>query len=371
MMQELTYQLRVIWGCAMKDLKVALTERVFTIISLFLPVNVLILMSLFVLAGSNAPTAVVMLDQGPYAEALYTAMSQAHSFRLQRATPDEAQRLLETGRIVAVVTIPQDFDARVQGNQAVQVDVQINNINTDFTNDIRRAIPLSITSFYATVFPKVVSVTPHEIDFYPTDTDYIPYLSVSILVIALMIGGLLQSGTSAASEWENNTIKELLLSPASRWAIMLGKMLGAFLAGLGSSIIVLVVLVFVVGVQPRHWIEVIAFALLTQIIFIAAGTLLAALIKQRQPVIALAFGTALPLFFLSGAFGPISFTTPLLQLIARIFPVYYAIVAMQHAFHDFTLNTYSLFGNVLILLAYTVGLIAVVTVVLRRSTVAH
>jgi hypothetical protein len=56
---------------------------------------------------------------------------------------------------VAVVTIPADFDTKVQQNQPVQIGVKINNLNTDFTNDIRRAIPLSITSFYAKAFPNL------------------------------------------------------------------------------------------------------------------------------------------------------------------------------------------------------------------------
>ncbi len=53
----------------------------------------------------------------------------------------------------------------------------------------------------------------------------------------------------------------------------------------------------------------IGFTALTLAIFIAFGTLLGTLIKQRQAFIALAFGISLPLFFLSGAFGPISFNT--------------------------------------------------------------
>jgi ABC-2 type transport system permease protein len=104
---------------------------------------------------------------------------------------------------------------------------------------------------------------------------------------------------------------------------------------------------------------------------VALGTLLGTLLKQRQAFVAFAFGTAIPLFFLSGAFGPISFSTPAVQVIAEIFPVYYAIVAMQHAFHNFTLNTLGLGGNVLVLAGYALGLMALVTIVLRRSTVAH
>jgi ABC-2 type transport system permease protein len=99
--------------------------------------------------------------------------------------------------------------------------------------------------------------------------------------------------------------------------------------------------------------------------------LLGTLLKQRQAFVALAFGTSLPLFFLSGAFGPISFNVPLLQVVAQIFPVYYAIVLQQHAFHGFYLNTLSIGGNVLILAAYALGLIILASVVLRRSTVAN
>ncbi len=361
----------VIWACLKKDLRSALTERVFTIVGIFLPVNFLILMSLFVLAGSHAPTAVVMLDNGPYAREFYDAMNNAHSFSLSTASAQEASNLIASGKIVAVVTIPTDFDTRVRANQPVQVDVQINNLNTDFTNDIRRAIPLSITSFYAKAYPNLVTITPRETDWYPQDTDYVPYLAVSIIVISLMVGGVLQAGVSSAKEWENGTMKELLLSPASRWAVLLGKMLAVCVLNLAAVVLVMVVVIGIVGVWPVHWGEVVWVTLLTMIIFVALGTLLGTLLKRWQPVAALTFGLSIPLFFLSGAFGPISFEVPVTQVLAKLFPVYYAIVLQQHAFHGFDLNTYGVSGNALILALYAVGLLVLTTLVLRRSTVAH
>src|SRR6266705_3555726 len=290
------YTLRVIWACMKKDIKSALTERVFTIVSVFVPVNILILLSLFAISGSQAPTAVVMNDTGPYARQFYNSMSHAHSFILQTATASDAESRIQRGKIVAVVTIPADFDTRIQQNQPVQVRVDINNLNTDFTNDIRRAIPLSITTFYAKALPDLVTITPNETDQYPQDTGYIPYLTVSILVVGLLLAGILQSGTASAREWENETIKELLLSPASRWAIIVGKMLGALVMALASVVLVLSVLILIIGVWPVHWSEVFGFTLLTMVIFIAWGTLLGTLLKQRQAFVALAFGTTLPLF---------------------------------------------------------------------------
>ena len=61
--------------------------------------------------------------------------------------PQEGKHLMGTDLQLApmeagaVVTIPADFDSRLGQNQPVQVPVAIDNLNTDFTNDIRRAVP--------------------------------------------------------------------------------------------------------------------------------------------------------------------------------------------------------------------------------------
>ena len=85
-MHTLSSSLRVIWACLKKDLKSARSEPLFTLVSIILPLNVLVLMSLLVISGGLAPTAVVMQDTGPLAQQFYTAMCQAHSFVLQQAT---------------------------------------------------------------------------------------------------------------------------------------------------------------------------------------------------------------------------------------------------------------------------------------------
>lgn len=92
MIQRIGYTVRVIWACMKKDIKTALSERAFTIIGVFLPLNVLILLSLFVVGGGHAPTAVVMYDTGPYAQQFYNAMNSAHSFSLQKASASQAEQ---------------------------------------------------------------------------------------------------------------------------------------------------------------------------------------------------------------------------------------------------------------------------------------
>ncbi len=368
-MRKLRFQLLVIWGCAVKELQSALAERGTAVQNMLRPLFILVMMSLFAIGGGIAPIAVVMNDNGPYAQQFYEALGNSHSFRLQTASAQDAQALIDAGKIVAVVTIPADFDTRLQQDQPIQVPVVINNLNTDFTNDIRRAVPLSITLFYGKAFPQVVTVTPQEHDFYPQDTDYIPYLVVAALVMALMVLGLTSSGESSAREWETGTIKEVLLSPASRLAVVMGKLLGSFLIGL-MAIIVLFIVIVAVGLAPIHWGEAIGYALLTLLIFVAFGNLVGTLLKKRLVTTLIAFGAILPILGLSGPFGPITFQTPITQVLAQLFPPYYAIVLQQHAFHDFTLNTYGLGFNTAILGIYALALVILAAVALRRSA-AH
>jgi ABC-type transport system involved in multi-copper enzyme maturation permease subunit len=363
------HDLRVIRAVALKDVRSSLTERLFTVISILLPLNFLLLFLMFVLTGGEAPTAVVLQDSGPYAQGLVQAMQDSQSFIIQQTDAETAQRLLEQGRIVAIVTVPANFDAALQGGQSVSLPVTVNNLNVDFTNDIRRAVPLAITSFYAQTAPDQVVVHANEIDVQPHDTGYIEYLAVSILVVSLLIGGLLQAGSIAAREYETGTIKELLLAPANRWAIETGKVLAAMALNVLSAGLVLGVVVLVLGVWPEHWLQVIVFTLLVMLTFVAIGLLIGTVVRRRTAVIPLSIGLGLPVFFISGAFGPVQWGTPLLAAIAQMQPVYFAIAVFQYAFHGFQTTPFSLTANALVLVGFTVVIVGASAAALRlRAT---
>ncbi len=366
---SLRHDLRVVRAVALNDLRISLTERTYILLSVALPINFLFLFLLFVLTGGLAPTAVVLEDRGPFAQQFLAALENAHSFDVRQTTAAEARDLLAQGRIVAIVTVPASFDADLRAGRRVELPVVVNNLQQDFTNDIRRAVPLAITSFYAQAFPDQVVVQAREVDLQPQDTGYIQYLSVSILVIGLMVGGLLQAGSNVAREHERETIKELLLSPAKRWAIQAGKALGAATLNVLSAAVTLAVVVLVVGVSPVHWAETVGFALLLIAIFVSLGSLLGVLVRRRQSLIPLVFGLSLPLFFISGAFGPVNWGAPIATAIAYVSPAYYAIGVLQHAFHGFQTTQTSPALDAAILAVAAVASIAASALVLRRTLV--
>ena len=359
------HTLHVILSMAQKDIRSSLTERAFMVTSIIIPINFLLLFLLFALTGGEAPIAVVLEDHGPYALQFVSAMEHSHSFIIQQATTIEAQNLMRQGRIVSIITIPANFDSSLQKGFEVQLPVVVNNLDVDFTNDIRRAVPLSITSFYANAFPNQVVIRAHEIDTYSHDTGYIQYLVVSLMVVSIMLGGLLQAGANAAREYENGTIKEIILSPARLWAIQLGKILGALVLNSISVLVVIIVIVFLIGVWPVHWDELLGFTLLLMIIFVALGTLIGTLVRRRQSVIPLSIGVTIPIFFLSGAFGPAIWGDPSIAFVTQFQPVYYGIAIFQHAFHDFT-TTRTLYDKI-ILIGFAIAAVLGSVIALRST----
>jgi ABC-type transport system involved in multi-copper enzyme maturation permease subunit len=350
---------------ALKDIKSSLTERAFMLTSIIIPINFLLLFLLFALTGGQAPTAVVLEDNGPYAQQLLSAMEHSHSFIIQQTTASYAQKLMQLGRIVAIVTVPSNFDIALRNGEHVKLPVVINNLDVDFTNDIRRAVPLAITSFYANAFPDQVVVRADETDTYFQDTGYVQYLVVSLMVVSIMLGGLLQAGSISAREYEKGTIKELMLAPASLWAIQTGKIVGALILNSVPVAVAMIVIVFLIGVWPIHWNELFGFTLLLMLTFVAAGTLIGTLVRRRQAVIPLSIGLSIPIFFISGAFGPAIWGDPITAVVAQLQPVYYGIAVFQHAFHNFTTTSTGPSIDAFILVGFAIAMVTGSAIALR------
>jgi ABC-2 type transport system permease protein len=363
--------LRGIFAMVRKNLQVARRRPFSTIITILLPMNVFILMILFALSGGLAPTAVVMYDQGPYAMAFVKAMRQANSFIIQNATASQADSLITQGKIVAVVTIPADFDSRVDAGENVTIPVRINNLNVDFTNDIRRGMSLALTNFYNSNFPNQGSVQIQELDSQSQDTGYIPYLGVSILVIGLLVGSLIQSGQSVSEYWDKSTFKEIFLAPIPRWAILVGELIGNMIIPTIGGLILLAFIIAVPQVVPVNPGELAVGFVLAVLIFVALGQLIGLAVKTFRFVIPLAFGLGFLLFFISGPFGPVDLGDPVSALIARISPAFYEIGLFQHAFHNLSVVPYPVSTMISVLLVYTVVILTVSTLFFRRTTSAR
>lgn len=366
--------LRAAWAVLKNELALGRAEPLATILSMLVPLNFLVLFVLFALSGGRVPAAVLQSDTGPYGPAMIRALGDALTFDLQPAgSPQAAQAMLNRQDAVATITVPPGLSRAVAGGAPAQLHVTLDNLNADFADDVRRALPLAVLSFYHTALPRSLPLSWREVDSYPHNVGFLGYIAVSILTVAILLGGLLLGGRGVAGEWERGTIKELLLAPVPGWAVVAGKIGAGFTTGSCSSLLVLGVLLLI-GVRPETWGAmpgVLGVLALTLLVFLSLGVAAGSLLRRLNAVTPLAFGLGLPLFFVSGAFGPIAWGGTAAADVARAFPVAYANAAFQHAFHGYwpLLGGAPLVWGVLLL--WAAAAVACSVWAYRRSTAAH
>jgi ABC-type Na+ efflux pump permease subunit len=325
---------RSVWVIFRKDLSVWWRNRLNIVVSILPVLTILLINGLFAVAVGRGPVALVTLDQGPKGQEMWQVFHQADLFRITDATPQQAQALLENVEVSAVITIPADFTQRAATHASSPVDVTVNNLNLDITNDIRRAVPDVITQFYqAQGSASPIKVTLHEQDLRQRDVSLFQYNVVPMLVLLLMVSGLVNSSTTTAREWETRTIKELLLSPVARSAIIIGKVLAGFIATLLLGLLVFGISAALDWTRPAGWQLVPSLSVLALIALMGTGLGVAfgAAMQRLQAVAPFSILVAFYLFFLAGGIGILAFDPSWLQNIAAYNPLAYGVHALSLA----------------------------------------
>jgi ABC-2 type transport system permease protein len=356
-----------VWAVAAKDVRVALTERMSMLQALTLPLNYLIMMSLFALAGGHDPAALVLADHGSYARQFASSMADARTFSITDATAAQAAARIRAGTLVAAVTIPADFDQDIRDHRKATVRLVVNNLNQDLTDDAERGMRLALDQFYQSAAPGQVPVSVSFQDQYATDTGYIGFLAMSVVVISLLVAGLLAAGNASAREYEERTMRGLLLAPVRPEHILAGRILGAFLISLPSVAIVMAVVASLAEDRPEHPLIAAGTALLTLAASCAAGTALGTIARDRSAVAVITRAVPVPLFFLTGVFAPLSYFPPAVQWIGGLLPVHYAVVLTQWGFRGLSTGTVSLAADAVIL-GVTLAVFAAAGAVALRGT---
>src|SRR5215470_15501841 len=325
---------RAVWTICQKDLRVWLRHPSNVAITVLPALALLFIDALSAGAVGRRPVALVTLDHGVRGQQLAQVIRQADLFRVSDATQAQAQALYQNLDVVAIVTIPADFTQAVEVHTPVHIQVQINNLNTDFTNDIRRAVPDAITQFYEQQGRgSPIEVTLQEQNLRRQDIQLFQYSAMPLLVLLLVVSGLVSSSLAAAGEWETRTIKELLLSPVSLGAIITGKVLTGCVTTMALGVLVLGLGDLLGWVQPVgvYWLPVLLIVALVALFSAGLGVALGALLQRIQSVGSVAIVIALYLFFLTGGTAVLAFDPAWLQTVATFVPLYYGRHALEMA----------------------------------------
>jgi ABC-2 type transport system permease protein len=152
-----------------------------------------------------------------------------------------------------------------------------------------------------------------------------------VLAMAVLFTAMF-SAASIVWDREFGFLREMLVAPVSRGAIVIGKCLGgATVAGCQGLIMIAIAGLVHVPYSFTMILEVLALQLLLAFALTAFGVLMAARMSQMQSFMALMQMVIMPLFFISGALFPVSGLPTWLNVLNRLDPITYAIDPIRRA----------------------------------------
>ncbi len=151
-------------------------------------------------------------------------------------------------------------------------------------------------------------------------------LAMSVLFTAIF------SAASIVWDREFGFLREMLVAPVNRGALVVGKCLGGATIATFQGLVFLALAGFAhVPYNAALFLTLIGEMLLLAFTLTAFGVMMAARIKQFQAYMALTQMLVMPLFFLSGALYPINGLPTWLSVLTRIDPLTYVVGPMRQA----------------------------------------
>ena len=160
---------------------------------------------------------------------------------------------------------------------------------------------------------------------------YLEFMAPGVLAQSVLFSAIF-FGIAVIWERDLGIIHKLLVSPAYRGALVMGKAISAGLRGLSQAVIIYL-LALVMGIQlrfgPLELLGVVAVVMLGSALFATFSLIVACLVKTRERFMGIGQVLTMPLFFASNAIYPIAIMPRWLQVVARVNPLTYVVDALR------------------------------------------
>jgi ABC-2 type transport system permease protein len=159
--------------------------------------------------------------------------------------------------------------------------------------------------------------------------DFLKFMYPGIIAMSVM-GVAFFSTISTVWDREFGFLKEILVAPVSRTSIALGKALGATTVASGQALLLLILAPFI-GI-PLHLIiipKLIFFMVLLAFAISGLGLLISSLLKSLESFGLIMQLLIFPMFFLSGAFFPLTAVPSWMKILSSINPLTYGVDSLR------------------------------------------
>ncbi len=355
----------VIAAIARKDLSIWLHRPVAILTTLTPSIMYVIVVYYISISVGTPPIAVVAPHPGPESSGLVNSLRDSGGFSVDVVSAARAKAELRQMKVAAVVTVPSSL-RRPKGSYApLRLPIEVNNLNEDIRNDVRRSLALSINTFArgegATAAVAVDVRTTHA-----TDVSLAQFRLLPGLVLILTIAGIVNTGLATCQEFEGATFKDLVLAPTPTWTLAAGKIIGGWLTTLMIAAVMWAIGLTTGLISPAgpYLLPAVAVSALVGLAASCIGVAMGAALRQFQLVTSLSVMVALYLFFLAGGVAVPAFLPGWLHAAGAFDPLHYAIDALEHTVLDSSLADYG--SDLVIVIAFALAAAALSTLVLRQ-----
>ena len=160
--------------------------------------------------------------------------------------------------------------------------------------------------------------------------NYFDFLAPGIIGMSIIFTAIF-SGIQMIWDRQFGFLKETLVAPVNRLAIMFGRTLGGATVATIQGLIVLII-VIIAGFRPDNWgllAVAVLFMLLVALLFASLGAWVASNLEDMQGFQLIMNFLVMPLFFLSGALFPVQGLPAVLEGIVKFDPLSYGIDAFR------------------------------------------
>jgi ABC-2 type transport system permease protein len=243
---------------------------------------------------------------------------------------------MTTGPTTIETTVERRLGA-VSGGRRAGMARDLNAVFAIAWREILRAVKSPLSIAFTVIFPILFigilggSISQNLSGALPYA--YLPFMLIGMVANA-MYQGTITGVTNLVEERDNDFTAELFVAPISRYAVLLGKLIGSGIAAMFSLIgIVAMIVIMQIPMNPGDLLRVIA---LTPILALAGGALGVFLIGLTQEPRTVAIAVPLLIFpqmFLSGALIPVSASSGILGVLAKVTPMTYSIDLARNIYY--------------------------------------
>ncbi|MGB9894045.1 MAG: ABC transporter permease [Candidatus Saccharicenans sp.] len=159
--------------------------------------------------------------------------------------------------------------------------------------------------------------------------DFVQFMFPGIIAMSIMSVSFF-STISTVWDREFGFLKEILVAPISRVSITVGKILGAVtIASIQGFLLLLLAPILKIRLHPLSFPYLISFMILVAFSLASLGLLIASLMKTTESFGLMMQLLIFPMFFISGAFFPLTSVPWWMKWLAAINPLSYGVDALR------------------------------------------